>query len=102
MIKLTKTIHRNYTPSRPWIYKAVETRIDNKIIIYYQLLDNGEYSEGLETYSGPNYDITVKRCKSYSRHYPIDQIPTKYKDTVEQLKMIHERLDWNLIKVNEA
>ena len=55
----------------------------DSFITYYKDKDTG--IEGMEYYSGSNYKLGSKK-KSYSRNYPAEKIPKKYKVSWEFLK----------------
>ncbi len=92
-----KKYHRRY-PDRKWDYKAVSTKIneDGKIteIIYYNLVNKGKFSKGVETYTGKNY-IVGSTNKSNSRQYSLTSIPEKYKNIVSQLMNEHSKNIWS-------
>ena len=100
MISINNVIHRNY-PDTQWDYKAIEVKVENKLLYFTKVIDRGASRECVEIYSGPNYcGGKAFTGHSYSRAYKMHEIPKKYTEIVEQLVALHERLDWNLVKTN--
>ena len=91
-IKTTK-IHRKY-PKNNWEYKAIGTKVGNNEVIYGISNSDGKKSEGVEVYSGKNYDID-STSPSYSKRYELKDLPKKYQLIVEQLKKKHQKTKWS-------
>jgi len=90
---MVKIYHRRY-PDTQWDYKAVSTEVGNKEIIYDTLSDHGKKSQGVEIYSGRNYDVGSNE-RSYSRKYKLSEVPKIYKKTVAMLKRVHKKTKWS-------
>jgi len=88
------TIQRRYPNYNNWDYKAISTIITegNKAInVIYHICNN---DEGIEVFTGKNYIVGAKN-NSYSKRYNINNLPTKYKNIVENLKTIHNKTEWS-------
>jgi len=88
-----KIYHRKY-PDSQWDYRGISTRVDNKEIVYYTVKDKGKFREGVEVYSGYNYDIH-STARSHSNAYTISNFPKKYQSIVSNLKSIHRQTKWS-------
>lgn len=63
-------------------------------IIYYTSIDRGKKKRGVEVYSGENY-IVGSDDRSYSRSYPMSNVPAKYKSIVAELIRLHKSTTWS-------
>jgi len=76
--------HKEHNPN----CDILQLKISNdSFITYYRDLKNG--NEGMEYYEGANY-VPDSVEKSYSRHYPQQKIPKKYKSVWNGLKYYYE------------
>lgn len=101
---VTAKIHRRY-PESDWDYRAISTIINDagkkRNVIYYSLIQKTKKSEAVEVYTGENY-IVGSKDKSSSRRYEMKDLPSKYKETVAELKKVHKKTKWSSAKyVNE-
>ena len=94
-IKTHKT-HRKY-PDNNWEFRAIGTKVGNNDVIYGISNSDGKKSEGVEVYSGKNYDVN-STSPSYSRRYELKNLPKKYIPIVEELKKKHEKTKWSKAK----
>lgn len=102
-MKINK-IQRRY-PDSDWDYKAISSIINDagtkRDVVYYTLTTKGKKKEAVEIFTGSNY-IVGSKDRSSSRHYEMDKLPSKYKDTVNELKKVHKSTKWSTAKyVNE-
>lgn len=88
-----KKIHRRY-PENEWDYKAVESKVNGKRLIYYTLKSHKKKSKGFEVYSGNNYDVDSSE-PSYSRAYSTKELPEKYNQTAKILVEKHKVTKWS-------
>lgn len=82
----------NVHGEEPTDYKIVckKVRIDGKLVDVCYHETNNKEKKGVEVYSGANY-IVGSSDKSYSRAYPLDKYPEKYKSVVEELIQEHSK-----------
>jgi hypothetical protein len=82
--------HKNHNPYTD----IVEGKLDKDTMMTYCITvkDDGKIpigTESMELYIGDNYVLGSTK-KSYSRHYAVDKIPSKYKKLWLELKELYE------------
>ena len=86
-----KKYHRKW---ENWDYRAVSTTFDGKEIVYGVSKSDGKKSEGVEVYSGKNYDVD-STARSHSNRYDMNEVPKSYKKIVAMLKKAHHKIKWS-------
>lgn len=82
-----------------WDFQSASyiNKYTEQMICYTRVRDNGVFREVVEIYSGENY-VPGSKKRSYSRVYPIDNIPKPHYRIVDILKTIlSKRLGTKLI-----
>jgi len=86
--KIEFNSHKNHNPD----YDILSGYIDSNAYITYYIAVAGKNigTEGMEYYSGPNY-IPDGIGRSHSRNFPVNKIPTKFKNKWLELKKIYNQ-----------
>jgi hypothetical protein len=87
-IKLNFNSHKKHNPSVDILEGYINS--DAKITYYINIKGKDIGNEGMEYYTGPNY-VSGASGKSFSRHFTVDKIPSKYKNMWLELKKIYEK-----------
>ena len=86
-MKIKFNSHKNHNPE----CDILEGHLDKDSLITYCINIKGpnKGEESMEYYMGSNYNAASDK-KSFSKHYTIDKIPSKYKSAWTELKNKYE------------
>lgn len=71
-------------------YYFIDNKRNKVEITYYKHLDSGEDGHEVYMFGGANKS---QHYRSYN--YRIDELPEKYREIAEELRLIHEQIDFN-------